>query len=277
MRYGSIYLLTNRHTKEQYVGQTIKSVDQRWYAHCVSAKTPKFPIAHNIALHGKDAFDVKEVFVAFSKPALNWAEQTLISELQPVLNKTKGGAGSPRSKTPEECARLSEAAKRRWENPEWRARTVASLKSAVRPTVPYEVLRDRGKAVCAKRWANHVKKPRIANGTDARTAQRADITARTWQNPEVRDRRIVNIRNANQRSEVKAKKALASTGRVMSRDTIEKIARAKWKPIYCPELQVTFLSQKHAAEFLGVLKTSVCNAVKMKGKVSKQFTLLMVA
>jgi hypothetical protein len=55
------------------------------------------------------------------------------------------------------------------------------------------------------------------------------------------------------------------------------VAQAKWKPVYCPELQCSFQSQKAAAEFFGVLRTSVCNAVKQKGKVAGKFTLEMVA
>lgn len=277
MRYGSIYLLTNQHTKEQYVGQTIKSVDRRWYAHCISAKSPKFLIAHNIASHGKAAFDVQEIFVAFSKQHLNWAEQLFIAALKPTLNKTRGGAGSPRKLSAKECLARSEASKRRWADPEWRAKAVESLKRAVRPTVPYEVLRERGKAVCAKRWAKHVKKVRIANWTEERTAQRAAVTTETWQNPEIRAKRIEGIRQASARPEVRNKRVLASTGRIMSRDSVEKAARAKWKPVYCPELQISFLSQKHAAEFLGVLKTTVNNAIKQKGKVQQKFTLEMVA
>lgn len=270
MRYGSIYLLTNQHTKEQYVGQTIKSVDRRWYAHCIAAKAPKFPIARNIALYGKDVFDVQELFVAFSKHDLDWAEQALIATFTPTLNKTKGGAGSPRKLSAGECAARSEAAKRRWANPEWKAQTVESLKLAVRPTVPYEVLQERGKTVCAKRWAGHVKKVKTPVGTGMRTAQ-------TWQNPEIRAKQIAGIRQANARPEVQAKKVLASSGRVMPRVSVEKTARAKWKPVYCPELQVSFLSQKHAAEFLGVLKTTVNNAIKQKGKVQRKFTLEVVA
>ena len=277
MRYGSVYLLTNQHTGEQYVGQTIKSVTRRWYAHCISAQNPKFNVSHNIAKYGKDAFDVREMFVAFDKAALNSAEKALIATFKPILNATSGGAGSPRKVSAEECAARSEAAKRRWADAEWKAKTVESLKRAVRPAVPYEVLRQRGLRVSSQRWEGHIKKTRVANGTEARTAQRAELTTQTWQSPEIRAKRIEGLRQANTRPEVKAKRALASMGRIMPRASVEKAARAKWKPVYCPELQISFLSQKHAAEFLGVLKTTVNNAIKQKGKVQRKFTLEMVA
>ena len=270
MRYGSVYLLTNQHTGEQYVGQTIKSVTRRWYAHCVSAQNPKFNVSHNIAKYGKDAFDVRELFVAFDKAALNSAEKALIATFKPILNATSGGAGSPRKLTEKECLAMSERAKKRWADPVWKARTVASLKSAVRPTVPYETLRQRGEMVCAKRWANHVKQEKVFVGTGA-------FTAKTWQDPVIRAKRIQGIVAANTKPEVQEKRRAASVGRVMPKEAVAKAARSKWKPVYCPELQVSFLSQKHAAEFLGVLKTSVSNALKRKGKVKHKFTLAMVA
>jgi hypothetical protein len=60
---------------------------------------------------------------------------------------------------------------------------------------------------------------------------------------------------------------------VVTAATAAKIALAKRKPVYCPELQCSFLSQNAAAEYLGVLKTSVSNAVKQKGKVGHRYTL----
>jgi len=269
MRYGSVYLLTNQITGEQYVGQTIKSVARRWYAHCISAKKPRFPIGLSISQHGSSAFKVEEIFSALCKQGLDWAEKTFIEMIQPSLNRTKGGSGSVRKLTAQECAQRSLAAQKRWADPVWKAKTVESLKNAVRPQVPREVLRQRGVAACAKRWAGHVKKVKPFVGAGAFTAQ-------TWQNPEIRAKRVQGIINANARPEVKDRKIAASTGRIMSDKAVQKIARSKWKPVYCPELQVSFLSQKYAAEHLGALQSSVCAAIKTKGKVNKQFTLMMV-
>ena len=270
-------MLTNQHTGEQYVGQTIKSVKSRWAAHRTAAKNPKFAVSQNIAKYGTTAFKVEELYVAFDRGGLNAAEKSVIADMSPALNLTRGGAGLPVPMSEGKKQKLSQRTKELWANPEWREQMVAKLKAADRMPVPYELLRDRGKALSAKRWAGHVKKPRVANGTEARVAQRAEITTQTWQRPEIRAKRIEGLRQASARPEVRAKKSLASTGRVMPRESVKKSARAKWKPVYCPELQTSFLSQKHAAEFLGVLKTSVCNAIKMKGRVNKQFTLVMVA
>lgn len=277
MRYGSIYLLTNQHTGQQYVGQTIKSVKRRWASHRIAAKKPKFAVSYNIAKYGPEAFKVEELYVAFDREELNAAEKAIIADMTPALNLTRGGAGHPVPMSEERKKKLTQLIKSLWADPEWRAQTVAKLKAADRITVPYEVLRERGRAACEKRWSGHVKKTRVANGTEARFVQRVAATKQTWQDPEIRARRIEGLRLANARPEVIAKKALANTGRVMPRDAVEKAARAKWKPVYCPELQISFLSQKHAAEFFGVLRTSINNAIKQKGKVQRKFTLEMVA
>jgi hypothetical protein len=50
-------------------------------------------------------------------------------------------------------------------------------------------------------------------------------------------------------------------------------ARLKWKPVYCPQLEFSFLSRKAAAEHLGVLRTSISNAIKQKGVVAKMYTM----
>jgi len=62
----------------------------------------------------------------------------------------------------------------------------------------------------------------------------------------------------------------------MSSSAIYKSAKTKWKPIFCKELNITFLSQKAAAEYIGSLVTSVANAIKNEGKVQNKYTLVRV-
>ena len=239
MRYGSIYVATNKHTGEQYVGQTRQPVQKRWAAHwrtaiCSTARKARFQNA--LLEFGCDAFEVEEVFVAFDAEALNHAEIAVIAELQPSYNASKGGMGlRPFEVTEATKRKRSEAAKARWANPEWREKTVQSIQRAAQTPAATA----RGKKVAsigiAARWADHVKK----------------------QAP------IPKIKTCKQKRD-------PAIGRMLA-------AQAKWKPVYCPELQCSFRSQKAAAEFFGVLRTSVCNAVKQKGKVAGKFTLKMVA
>jgi group I intron endonuclease len=275
MRYGSIYLVTNTHTGEQYVGQTRQSVQKRWDAHwrtavCETSRKAKFQGA--LTTFGRDAFQVVEVFVAFDADALNAAEIAMIAELQPVYNATRGGKGLwPITVSEETKRKRSDAAKARWANQQWKAKTVASIQRATQTPEA----KDRGRTVSsignAARWANHVKAP------PAPARSLSEGIKLSWQDPVVRASRIEGVRAASQRPENKQRRADAARGRKHSADTVAKMARAKWKPVYCRELQCSFLSQKAAAEYLGVLRTSVANAVKQKGRVSRMYTLEMVA
>jgi group I intron endonuclease len=276
MRYGSIYIATNKHTSEQYVGQTRQSVAKRWAAHwrtanCLASRKAKFQEA--LVFFGADAFEVVESFVAFDADSLNDAEIALIETLKPAYNSTRGGKGL-RAVVVSDAVRQkrSQAAKARWANPEWKEKTVASLKKA--HSTPEAI--ERAKRLSAFgggaiRWAGHKKKEK------APPADRAALTKAGWLDPIVRQKRIDGVRIALQRPEVKAKISQAAKGRRHTQDAIAQIAKSKWRPVYCPELRCTFLSMSAAADFLGVLRTTVSNAVKQKGRVLRQYSLERVA
>ena len=276
MRYGSIYIATNKHTGEQYVGQTRQPVEKRWAAHwrtanCPTSRKAKFQDA--LISFGVNAFDVVESFVAFDADALNDAEIALIADMQPAYNATRGGKGlRPVAVSDEVRRKRSQDAKARWANPEWKEKTVAALKKA--HSTPEAI--ERAKRLAAFgggkiRWASHKKKEK------APPADRAALTKAGWLDPVIRQKRIDGLRTACQRPDVQQKRSAAAKGRTFSRQTVEKIARSKWRPVYCPELKCTFLSMSAAADYLGVLRTTVSNAVKQKGRVLRQYSLERVA
>ena len=130
---GSIYVVTNTVTCEQYVGLTRKTVQKRWDAHkrtarCQKSKHYKLHIA--LQQHGDDVFEVRELFVAFDKSALCEAEIQFIAEYLPAYNSSLGGAGlRPKAFTDKYRKARSDAAKARWANPEWKAKTVLAIKA----------------------------------------------------------------------------------------------------------------------------------------------------
>ena len=77
--------------------------------------------------------------------------------------------------------------------------------------------------------------------------------------------------------EVRSKMRDVKLGIKYSRESVEKTARSKWKPVYCKELEVSFLNQKFAAECLGFAQSTIAEALKRKGKVADKFTLIRVA
>lgn len=272
-RAGCIYIATNTATGEQYVGQTIQPLRARVTSHRVHSRNPKS--AFHMAMHecGESLFEFVEFFVAFDRSALNAVEVSVISDLSPAYNSTAGGSGCRERKCSDATrAARSEAAKRRWANPEWREATIAKLRAA--HDTPEAV--ERGRRLQqygggALRWAGHVKPTRRTRAEVDYSAQMAKV----WVGH--RDKIIAGLRAANERPEVRERRRNATLGRKMPVSAVAATAKAKWKPVYCPELQASFLSQKHAAEFFGVQHTSVCNAVKQKGKVKRQFSLVRVA
>ena len=272
-RFGSIYVATNMVTEEQYVGQTQQPLKTRVYSHMISALKPKFRFACAIAEYGFENFMFAEVAVAFDRAALNEIECAVITDLAPAYNITKGGSGrrGPTSETTR--TKRSEAARQRWADPEWRARTIASIqKAAAEGKFDASGARVGALGLGGRaRWAGHTKKIKMRG-------DRSEKLRQSWQNPQTREARLVGLRAANLREEVIARRSAAARNRVykMPAETVLRVAASKHKPVTCSELGVSFLSQGYAAEHLGVSKSAISQALKLKGKVGGGYTLVRV-
>ena len=272
MNYGAIYVATNNVTGEQYVGQTRQKFKVRVKAHEISAKKPKFVFHKALSTYGFSNFSFIEIFHAFDKPALDDAEKQIINYLTPAYNMTKGGSGMSGPVNYETRVKRSEDAKRRWADPEWKAKTIESIRKASKTEEFIQACKQNAKSrnLAAIRWAGHVKLQPVKKDI-------AQSIKNSWADPVVRAKRIVGIRKALERPEVRQRKSDASKGRVHTKEVIDRIAKAKHKPIYCKELECTFLSQKHAAEHFGVRCTTITESIKRKGKVHRQYTLIRVS
>lgn len=266
--WGVVYIATNTITGEQYVGQTKQPPHVRFHAHEVSARKPVTKFHRAIADIGYDKFRFEVVASSLTREALNEAEKALIAEYSPVYNTTRGGAGRARVVTEAERARLSEAAKRRWADLEWRARTVQTMRELGAAGFFTEAGRKGGSTGCGARarWVGHTKAVKPSK-------DKAASIAASWSDPDVRARRLLGMSEANKRLDVRAKRSMATRGRVMSASSVAKTARSKWKPVYCPELSITFLSRSAAAEYIGVGKTAISEALRHTRKVAGEYTL----
>jgi group I intron endonuclease len=275
-RYGSIYVATNTANNMQYVGQTKQQCKVRFSAHKISAQKPKFNFGKALAEYGYEAFIFQEVYNAFDKPTLDHIEKLLISELTPEYNMTSGGAGQPASFIRDETKKKrSDSAKARWANPEWHAKTTAALKKAGQSPEAKErgrqlnSLYNGGKV----RWANHTKVVKVPVTIE----ERAEMTRASWKNEEVRAKRILGLNVANATPECRANRSKAQLGRKMPKEQVDQGAYNRMRPIYCKELNVTFLSGVYAAEHFNVGKSAISNVIKSKGKLYKQYSLEKVA
>jgi group I intron endonuclease len=133
--HGCIYLIRNLLNGKIYVGQTTKSLAQRWAGHLRDARYSKtgtgYPLYNAIRKYGPDGFQMVLLHQAFSPEELNamevraiWAWGSL--ETDGGYNVRLGGGGGPH--TPESCKRIS-ASKRGVplgpQSPEHRAKVAA--------------------------------------------------------------------------------------------------------------------------------------------------------
>lgn len=266
--WGVVYIATNTITGEQYVGQTKQPPHVRFRAHEISARKPTTKFHRAIADTGYDKFKFEIVASSLTREALNDTEKALIAEYSPVYNATHGGAGRARVVTEAERARLSEAAKRRWADPEWRDRTVQTMRDLGAAGFFTEAGRKGGRTGCGARarWAGHTKVVKPAK-------DRAASIAASWTQDGIRERRLLGMSEANKRPDVQTKRSMAIRGRIMSASSVAKTARSKWKPVYCPELEITFLSRKAAAGYIDVRNTTVSEALRLGRKIAGRYTM----
>ena len=260
----------------QYVGQTKQQCKVRFSAHKVSAQKPKFNFGKALAIYGYDLFTFQEVYIAFDKLALDHAEKQLISELKPTYNMTSGGAGQSASFIRDETRKKrSDSAKAKWADPEWRAKTTVAIKEAAQCPEAKErgrklsLMHNGGKI----RWSGHVKKVKIP----VTLKERAEATRVSWENEEIRAKRILGLKVINATPECKANRAKALLARKFTQGQIDKGARNRWVHLYCKELNITFLSATYAAEYFKVGKSAISNVIKSKGKLHKQYSFEKVA
>jgi group I intron endonuclease len=97
-----IYLIKNRITGKEYVGQTIRSLSERWREHCRPSKSKKCTELHNaITKHGREAFVVSVLAETDSLDELNRSEAHHIEGRNTITpfgyNLTTGGENYIRS------------------------------------------------------------------------------------------------------------------------------------------------------------------------------------
>lgn len=266
--FGIVYMATNLHTGERYVGQTRQKPSYRFCAHKAASRNPKSKFHIALSEYGRAAFFFEVVASANDAEGLNTTEKLIIGQYKPEYNATRGGAGRPRVVSIEERAAMSARAKARWADPIWKRNVTETMRKLGVSGVFTEAGRRGGKtgAGAKARWAGH-------NKVEKQPKNRSASIAASWVNPSIRARRIAGLMEANKRPEVRAKRSAATKGRKLPRQAIDASAKAKWKPVYCPELQVSFLSRGAAAEYIGVGKTAISEALRHARKVAGKYTL----
>ena len=91
-----IYKVTNKISGNIYIGQTVKSLEERKHSHIISSKNPKSKFHKAIKSYGIDNFNWEAVDTAKTKDELNQKEIQYISEYNSIedgYNMVEGGTG----------------------------------------------------------------------------------------------------------------------------------------------------------------------------------------
>jgi group I intron endonuclease len=129
--FGRIYLITNTVNGKYYVGQTKATLKSRWTAHTSGKRIGCRYLKSAINKYGKSAFVIEELVTADSRSELNqletlWILASRSYDRNTGYNLTFGGdAGEPTERT---RLKMSESAKKRFEDPEERRKTSEIVK-----------------------------------------------------------------------------------------------------------------------------------------------------
>jgi group I intron endonuclease len=116
-----VYLITNKINDKKYVGQTIRTLEERWKDHKKLSrnKDKVSPHLHNaIFKYGPDNFKVQTLIIVGSKQEMDYYERALIkvwnlTDEDKGYNITAGGDGVSRPCSAETKKKISDALKKR--------------------------------------------------------------------------------------------------------------------------------------------------------------------
>ncbi len=238
-----IYLITNMIDNKRYVGITSKGYKNRFHHHCSQGHY----LTSAIKKHGRDNFKLELLMQVDTKEIAAETEIKLIKELGTKVpngyNFSDGGQ-TP-CHTLEVRQKISESKKGKKVSPEHllKIQKNAKIQGLKRKGIP--------RPEFSQEWKDNMSK-----GSKGKILSEAHRKAISY-----------SIRNSEAYKNCDKGRYFKTNN--PSNDPIlkEKIARAKWKPIYCVELDITFLSSKSASEFLGIKSSSIATALMRNAKI----------
>lgn len=237
--FGYVYLVTNNVTGKCYVGQTVKTVAQRWGYHIGTARKSKYPFGKSIAKHGGDAFTVREIDSAVSREDLDAKEVHWIAfhdtRVPKGYNLSSGGGGnSGVPHTHESRAKISAANTGKVRSPEAKARMSRSARNrdpeaAVKMSASHKGLKATPETR-AKMSRAAKNRPPATPETRAKLAAAATGKAYTkgyHHTPETKAKIAAAHKGKSLSPETRTALATALKGRKLSPETRTKMAAAQ--------------------------------------------------
>ena len=93
-----LYLVTNHINGKIYIGQTCKTIEERWWRHSHDVGGASH-LSRAIIKYGAESFSIKSILQAATQDELDFCEIMLIGIYQPEYNIASGGTGGDTSHT----------------------------------------------------------------------------------------------------------------------------------------------------------------------------------
>jgi group I intron endonuclease len=263
----AVYKIVNTVNGKLYIGQSVDPYKRLVRHFSNSSGCTKLKRA--IQLYGKNSFRLDIIHWCDDKKDANELETFLIEESESInkgYNITPGGYGTGagkqnpfygKSHSLEFKLRHSNLMKGRVVSKETREKLRIAGSNRIMSEVTKEKLRARPKSeYCSQQTAMSNK-------------------LRIWTDASKDKLRAHNL-GKTASDEAKRKISIANSTRVWSSNSKLKVSQSKWKPVFCKELNVTFISYTHAASYFNVNPTYIGAIVRNNKKLKGVYTLSKV-
>lgn len=248
-----VYRITNTINDMVYIGITKNSLKRRFTQHCSQG----YHLTSSIKKYGKESFVIELIALCSSKEIAARYEIKLISTYKTKtpngFNISDGGESPCHTEEVKNKISLSSRKPKSLEHVE-KIRANAVINGQKRKGVP--------RPEFSQEWKNNMSTGAM---NKVFTSEHKANISKALNNSEKFKNRVIGdnfkINNPSHNPILK-----------------ERIARAKWKPVYCETLNISFLSSKHAAEYFNIkgsqLNTALFRGSKVKGmkftKITKE-------
>lgn len=277
--YGIIYKITNQLDGKPYVGQTVRTLEERFQEH---AKADTY-IGNAIRAHGVENFTCEVIEECDTREQLNEREIFWIAELNCKApngyNLTDGGEGTSGLEfTPEHCAKISAAKK----NPSAETRAKMSAVHKGKPLSDEHRAKigatQKGKKLSEETKAKIGAKHKGVPKSPEHKAKLAAANTGKKASAETKAKMSAKRKGKRHTQEARAKIAAAKTDKPRSKETVRKMSIGRrGESLYknlLAEMDARQITYSALAKLLGFKSyTSISN--KMRGK--ENFTAEQIA
>lgn len=240
----TVYLVTNNLSKKMYVGVTKRTLQQRWTNHCSQG----YYLTSAIKKYGKDNFTIETLSTCTTKEIACKYEILAINKLKTKspngYNFSDGGQAPTHTK--EICQKISKSSMGK--------KLSEKHLEAIRKSSKINAEKRRGikRPEFSLEWKQNISKAKLGKKLSEETKLKIKIAlANSEKFKNAKKGEYFKTNNPNKNPMLR-----------------EKIARSKWKPVYCINTDISFLSIKHASEFYNIKGTQLATALHRGTKVN---------